>query len=99
MPGNLFIVTQSPNLTGDVIAVDIFAGEQRMIPTVIHVAAGDAQRLGVRMLNRRREDRRGAALAVGIHRLAALHDAPAIVSTALHLVNHLHAFPADITHP
>ena len=99
MPGNLFIVTQSPNLAGDVIAVDIFAGEQRMFPTVIHVAAGDAQRLGVRMLNRRREDRRGAALAVGIHRLAALHDAPAIVSTALHLVNHLHAFPTDIAHP
>ena len=40
-----------------------------------------------------------AALAVGIHRLAALHDAPAIVAAALHLVDHLHAFPTDIAHP
>ena len=99
VPGDLSVVTESPNFAGDIIAVHILAGEQRVPLAVVHVTAGNAQRLGVRMLHSRCEDGRGAALAVGIDGLAAFHNAPAVVAAALHLVNHFHAFPADIAHP
>ncbi len=48
---------------------------------------------------RRRQDRRRPSPAFDVHRLRALHHAPAVVAPALDLVDHLPQFPADVADP
>ena len=98
--GHLFaIVAQSPDSAGGVVAVNVHAVLGREFFTAINIAAGDGARLGVRVLNDRRDDGRRAGRVVRVDWLAALHDAPAVVAAALDAEDHLPQIPADITHP
>ena len=65
----------------------------------IDIAAGDRGGLGVGMVDRRRQDRRGPAPALGADGLAALEDAPAVVAAALDAVDQLPQLPADVADP
>ena len=98
--GHLFaIVAQSPDSAGGVVAVNVHAVLGREFFTAINIAAGDGARLGVRVLNDRRDDGRRAGRVVRVDWLAALHDAPAEVAAALDAEDHLPQVPAYITHP
>ena len=51
------------------------------------------------MVDDRRRDRRGPALALDPHGLGPFHDAPAVVSPALDPEDHLPELPADVADP
>ncbi len=90
---------EAPDDAGLIITVDVGPGQLGQARAVIHVAAGDRGRLGVRVHLDRRQDRRRPAPAFDMHRLRTLHDAPAVVAPALDLVDQLPQLPADVADP
>ena len=98
--GHLFvIVAQPPDAPCGVVAINVHATLGRELSAAVNIAAGDGARLGVRVLDDRRDDGRRAGRVVWVDRLAALHDAPAVVAAALDAEDHLPQVPADIAHP
>ena len=93
------IVAQSPDSAGGVVAVNVHAVLGREFFATINIAAGDGARLGVRVLYNRRDDGRRAGSVIRVNRLAALHDAPAVIAASLDAKDHLPQIPADITDP
>ena len=98
--GHLFaIVAQPPYAPCGVVAINVHATLGRESSAAVNIAAGDGARLGVRVLDYWSNDGRRAGRVVRVDRLAALHDAPAVVAAALDAEDHLPQVPADITHP
>ena len=89
---------QCPDLAGFVVAVNVSAKEFGKAFAVIHITAGDARSLGVRMRGHGRNNGLGA-LGFGFDRLARLIRAPAMVAATLHEMNHFPQLPADIAAP
>ena len=90
---------RGPELARHPVAADVGAGEVLEALAAVDVAAGDGGGLGVREGEGRRQDRRRAALALGLDRLRAFHDRPAVVAALLDAVDHLPQLPADVADP
>src|SRR5262249_9760820 len=90
---------RGPDLAGHPVAADV--GALQIVETLaaVAVAAGNGGRLAVREVERRRQDRGRAALALETGGLPALHDGPAVVAAALNAVDHLPRLPADVADP
>ena len=93
------VESRTPHAASLPIAANVTAGQLLEPLAAIHVAADDRASVGVRVGKVGRNDRRRAALGVGINRLRALHDAPAIVAPFLDSVDALPQFPTDIADP
>src|SRR5260370_18699521 len=63
------IVAQLPNLAGLVVAINVAAGQIRQALAAINTTARDGSGFRVRMLPGRRQQGRGAAFSVRLHRL------------------------------
>ena len=66
-----------PRLARRIVAVDVGAVEVGVFLAVVDDAAGQRAELGMVVLDGRHDDRVGAAFALRLERVAALHDAPA----------------------
>src|SRR5262249_45124817 len=91
--------TCGPDLTGHPVAAHVGVAQVWVSFAVVDVSAGDGSRLAVREVERRRQDRSRAALALEPGRLPAFHDRPAIIAAALDAVHHLPGLPAHVANP
>ena len=70
-------VAEAPEFAGVIIAIDMMPAESSLSRVaVVSQAVGDRRGLGMRMVDRRRQDRGRSAGPFGVGRLAAFHDAP-----------------------
>ena len=100
MPEDLLtVVSECPDLAGIVVPVDVGADEVFQPRAAIDIAAGDRPRLGVGVLDDRRQDGGGALLPVRLIRVVPLPDIPAVVPPAPDQINQLPEILADVTGP
>src|SRR5262249_59934869 len=92
-------VRDCQDLAGSVAPGDVRADEAFQLRAAIDIAAGDRPRLGVGVLDDRRQDGGGALLPVRLIRVVPLPDIPAVVPPALDQINQLPEILADITGP
>src|SRR5262249_38109057 len=88
-----------PDTAGVVIAVGVGSLQFRQALAVIDIAACDRAELRMRMLDRRRQDRRWAALAGRPEGMRPLDDAPAIVAAFFDPQDHVPQVLADLAGP
>src|SRR5205085_1358483 len=93
------VVPRRPDLAGIVIAVDIVAAQLRQPRAAVHKAAGDRAELGVRLLEQRRQRRRGTGLPRRAERMIPFPHAPAVVASFGDQVDLLPQVLADIPAP
>src|ERR1051325_3693113 len=66
---------------------------------VVDNPTGDRGRFGMRVSFHGQEDRRWAAFPVRMHGLGTFDNAPAVIATAVHAVDHLPELPTNVRHP
>jgi len=93
------IVPERPDASGQVIAINIGAGQFGQPGAYIKPAAGDARRLRMRVSDDGRDDRAGAWHRVRFHGLRAFGDRPTVITAAFNAVDHFPHFPTDIARP
>src|SRR5262245_21005994 len=93
------VVAQTPDPPGVEVAVNVRSHEFRQALAAINKPAGKRTKIGVRVFDDRRQDRRRPFLAFGPEWVCSLLNAPAVVPAFFNLVDHLPQVLAHLACP
>jgi hypothetical protein len=93
------LMPETPDPACLVVAVHVAPDQRGQPHPAIDIATRDRRGLGMGMIDNRGQDRTRSTLPLGMNRLPAFHDAPAIIPTTLNTMDQLPELPAHIARP
>src|SRR2546427_2229236 len=102
MPGDLLrcvVVSQAPHFAVLIITVQVDIAQLGELVPMVDIAARDGAGLGMVMLDHWRYKWSRTAFAVWVEGMGTLHDAPAMIASAVDQLDHLPKVLTDIPNP